>query len=269
MSRKGSITMNKKIRMTAAALAAVTAMSCAGITAYADRIKIVDGVAYRYSDSGESKGLCTGWVKTSAGKKYLKNGKYITNKWLTKKNGARFYLNAEGIMETGWVHAGKAWYYVDAQNGALTGEQTLGGHVYSFSDKGKWNGIYDKYPFSKLANRLDKKVYGGLYYLDGMCVVQSVDGKAEAACDKIIKGISSGIVFLKAKYSMYEILEVRKDLEENHPGIWTGTYTDEMKNRLVVQYTAEQKAALDKYISNLDDPDIIITELTDGIFYDD
>lgn len=261
--------MKRSLKLTAAAFAAMTAISCMGLSSFADKVKIVDGTAYRYSESGEQKGVFSGWKKTANGKMFYKNGVLIRNKWVIKKSGARFYLNAEGIAETGWVHTGKAWYYVDAQNGALTGEQTLGGHVYSFSGKGKWNGIYDKYPFAKLANRLDKKVYGGLYYLDGMCVVQSVDGKAEAACDKIIKGISSGIVFLKAKYSMYEILEVRKDLEENHPGIWTGTYTDEMKNRLVVQYTAEQKAALDKYISNLDDPDIIITELTDGIFYDD
>ena len=36
--------MKNKIRLTAAAIAAVTALSCAGVTAYADRIKTVDGM---------------------------------------------------------------------------------------------------------------------------------------------------------------------------------------------------------------------------------
>ena len=45
--------MNIKFKALAAALAAVTALSCASVTAFADKLKTVDGIKYRYSDSGE------------------------------------------------------------------------------------------------------------------------------------------------------------------------------------------------------------------------
>ena len=42
--------MSIKLKALAAALAAVTALSCASVTAFADKLKTVDGIKYRYSD---------------------------------------------------------------------------------------------------------------------------------------------------------------------------------------------------------------------------
>ena len=95
--------MRKSIRSLAAALAAITAMSCVNVTAFADKLKVVDGVTYKYSDTGEQKGKYTGWAKNSKGKVYYKNGVKLKNCWL-KVNGKRaYYLKSNSIMAVGDV----------------------------------------------------------------------------------------------------------------------------------------------------------------------
>ena len=95
--------MKKSFKTFAAALAAITAMSCTSATAFADKLKVVDGVTYKYSDSGEQKGKYTGWAKNSKGKVYYKNGVKLKNCWL-KVNGKRaYYLKSNGLMAVGDV----------------------------------------------------------------------------------------------------------------------------------------------------------------------
>ena len=94
--------MNIKFKALAAALAAVTALSCASVTAFADRLKTVDGVTYRYSDSGEAKGKYTGWAKTSKGRYYYKDGVKVRNTWIKNKKGEYAILAATGA----WSQAG-------------------------------------------------------------------------------------------------------------------------------------------------------------------
>ena len=95
--------MKKMLKLIAAALAAITALSCASVAAFADKLKTVDGVTYRYSDSGEVKGKYTGWAKTSKGRVYYKNGVKLKKCWL-KVNGKRaYYLKSNGLMAVGDV----------------------------------------------------------------------------------------------------------------------------------------------------------------------
>ena len=77
---KREIDMRKSIRSLAAALAAITAMSFVNVTAFADKLKVVDGVTYKYSDTGEQKGKYTGWAKTSKGRYYYKDGVKLKSK---------------------------------------------------------------------------------------------------------------------------------------------------------------------------------------------
>ncbi|MBP3854023.1 MAG: hypothetical protein IK990_00225 [Ruminiclostridium sp.] len=108
--------MKKSFKILAAALAAITAMSCTSATAFADKLKTVDGITYRYSDSGELKGTYTGWRNTSKGKFYYKNGVKLKNKWL-KINGKRAYY----LLENG---------------SAARGTMVINGRVYSFTGGG-------------------------------------------------------------------------------------------------------------------------------------
>ncbi|MBP3856144.1 MAG: hypothetical protein IK990_11110 [Ruminiclostridium sp.] len=116
--------MRKSIRLTAAALAAVTALSCASVTAFADKLKTVDGVTYRYSDSGEKIGKYTGWAKNSKGRLYFKNGSKLKNKWLKTTSGKYYYAGKDGYMRTGWAMV-----------------RRNGNGLYSyFNEKGVWDG---------------------------------------------------------------------------------------------------------------------------------
>ena len=95
--------MNIKFNAVTAALAAVTAFSCASVTAFADKLKTVDGVTYRYSDSGEAKGKYTGWAKTSKGRYYYKDGVMLKNCWLSVNGKRAYYLKSNGLMAVGDV----------------------------------------------------------------------------------------------------------------------------------------------------------------------
>ena len=89
--------MKKSVKMIAAALAAITAMSCVNVTAFADKLKTVDGIKYRYSDSGEQIGTFSGWSTGKSGAKYYyKNGVRVKNTWINDKKGRYRYIDKTG-----------------------------------------------------------------------------------------------------------------------------------------------------------------------------
>ena len=100
--------MKKSFKTFAAALAAITAMSCTSATAFADKLKVVDGVTYRYSDSGEAKGKYTGWSTGKSGAKYYyKNGVRVKNTWIKDKKGRYRYIDKTGKMAVGWCEVSR------------------------------------------------------------------------------------------------------------------------------------------------------------------
>lgn len=228
--------MKKSIKLIAAALAAVTAMSCTSATAFADKLKTVDGVTYKYSDSGERKGKFTGWAKNT-------------------KTGARFCYK-KGVKQLGFVHIGKGWYYIDGKKGMLTGKQTINGAVYSFTKSGMWNkrctypdGTSEQDPNGIITAKLDKKLYCGLVYEDGMYVIMSVDGKAESAVEKLLPGLS-GIMFRPVKNSLYELEAMREKLAEELHGKWYGNGVDYYKNKIVFDVDEKYLDEVQKYIED-------------------
>ena len=130
--------MKKTLRILSAALAAITVMSCASVPAFADKLKTVDGVTYRYSDSSQQVGKYTGWAKTSKGKRYYKNGIAYKNKWIKTKAGKYYYAGSDGYMRTGWakVSVGKGSYSYFDKNGIWDGKVYYTGYqpqnLYSF-----------------------------------------------------------------------------------------------------------------------------------------
>ena len=153
--------MKKALKLTAAALAAISAMTCTGITSFADKLKTVDGTLYRYSDNGEVKGKFTGWAKTSRGRYCYKDGVKLKNKWIKDSKGRYRYLDKSGKMVTGWY------------------EISRGGGKYSWFDaKGYWDG--NSYPskysdavrfgqtvqLKLLRNEIIAEPYSGNYSID-------------------------------------------------------------------------------------------------------
>ncbi len=120
--------MKKRIKALISALTAAAIFACGSVPAYADKVKTVDGLLYRYSDSGESKGVYTGWVKKGADRYYYKDGKMLTSRWLTVKGIRTYFLRRNGKMAVGSVKI-DGLYYTFGSNGKLIeyGGDTGGG----------------------------------------------------------------------------------------------------------------------------------------------
>lgn len=96
--------MKKTIRLTAAALAAITAMTCTSAAAFADKLRNIDGVICRYSDTGKEMGVYTGWANTPKGKVFYNKGVMITSNAVI--NGIRYKFSSDGYLTgkyTGWT----------------------------------------------------------------------------------------------------------------------------------------------------------------------
>ena len=230
--------MKKKLKLIAAALAAITALSCASVTAFADKLKTVDGVTYRYSDSGEKIGKYTGWAK--------------------KKSGARYYYK-DGVKQIGWLMLdGKGKYYIDPKDGMLTGMNTIDGELYYFGVDGKWDmKNYDidskTFPidslFDKLSEKLDKRCYGGLIYENGKYVILSVGGKAEEQV-KALFPTYKNFNFRTVKYSLHTLEKVRTKLEKALAGKWYGNGINVGENKIVFDVDEKYLDEVQKYIAD-------------------
>lgn len=98
--------MKKSLKLIAAALTAITAMSCASVTASADRLETYGGVTYRYSDTGRYLGRFTGWSKSRGKMYYYLDGVKVTKNMVI--NGRRFRFDKNGVYlgkYTGWTTA--------------------------------------------------------------------------------------------------------------------------------------------------------------------
>lgn len=186
--------MKKKtlaFKTMAAALAAVAAMSCTSLTAFADKIKTIDGVSYRYSDSGEKIGTYSGFTTSKSGRRYYKNGIMLKNKWLKTASGKRYYAGSNGILYTGWHKFKNGWHWFSEKGIEATGNKTIFGISYSFSKKGIWNGVDGKTLtsiFNVLNDTMPEDIYGGVYFDNdnGMITVYSTDtNKMEAVMPKL------------------------------------------------------------------------------------
>ena len=279
--------MKRSIRLTAAALAAIAAMSCTSATAFADKLKTVDGVTYKYSDSGEQIGKYSGWAKTSKGRRYYKNGVLCKNKWLKFKSGKWFYFDENGYMATGWTHIESDWYYITADRGRVTGAQSIDGIGYNFGADGKWDknapcstnekqsSIYDVY--FRITNGKYDDIYGGAGMPDGMLIVWSVNGQAEKMINERYPGIG-GIIYKTAKCSIAELEKVRagindfikRDKESGNLSLWfNGPATSTENNRLVLEISQEQYDRISTYIDSLPNKDCIDVRIGEITFADD
>ncbi|MBP5604084.1 MAG: hypothetical protein J6X60_00870 [Ruminiclostridium sp.] len=279
--------MKRALKLMAAALAAVAAMSYASATAFADKLRTVDGVTYRYSDTGEQLGTYTGWTQNSVGKRYYINGILIKNKWLKMKSGKRFYVDEDGYMLIGWTHVGQNWYYISSKLGRLSGTQSIDGIEYNFGADGKWDkkapnstnekhsSIYDVY--FRITNGKYDDIYGGAGIPDGMLVIWSVNGQAEKMINARYPGIG-GIVYKPAKYSVAELEKVRagindfirRDRDNGNEGLWfNGPATWIENNRLGLEISQKQYDRISAYIDSLPNKNCLDIRIGEYVFSDD
>jgi hypothetical protein len=118
--------MKRKLKIIAAALAAITAMSCVSATAFAD-----SGEPCTAAVSASEK---KGWVTEDGAEYYYKKGARVTKTWIKGKNGKYRYVDADGKMVTGWAEVKR-------------GKE---GRFSWFDENGYWDGMtyysrYDEY----------------------------------------------------------------------------------------------------------------------------
>lgn len=120
--------MKRSLKLLAASLAAVTAMTFASVGASAYKIKTIDGVRYKYSDDGKKQlGKYNGWTTLKSGAKYYyKDGVRIKDTWL-KMNGKRtYYFGSDGKMATGELILGTKIYYFGQDGRVIYGIEAKG-----------------------------------------------------------------------------------------------------------------------------------------------
>lgn len=111
------------------------------------------------------------WVKNNKGTVWQNaDGSYAKSKWMTMKNGNKYYIRADGtratgmlsmknktggkdyyyfnekgIMQTGWQSVKGSVYYFKADGKAATTMQVIGNNAYKFNAQGIWDGkVYSK-----------------------------------------------------------------------------------------------------------------------------
>ena len=244
-----------KVKKMLALAAAVLTMSCMPVNIYADKLTTKDGLRYVVSDSGEDKGLYTGWTKNT-------------------KTSKRFYY-IDGVKRKGWtyIYDKNNWYYFDTSNGSLaTGTVEIDGAEYTFASDGAWEGktnIGSAKAYSTLKKKLSKNDYGGIYLDESSVVVLSVnDEKVQKAIDEVKKDFPQ-ITLKHCKYSVNELESVYNYLgnKMDHYKIM-GLSTDVMNNRILVQMEKSNKE-FEEYIDSLKDSDIIYVEYGDFRLIDD
>ncbi len=155
--------MKSCFRLFAAALAVITALSCTSVTAFADKLKTVDGVKYRCSESGEQIEKYTGWTKTKSGKRYYyEDGVRVTKN--TTINGVRWKFAGNGVCK-----------------GKFTGFTWATNENMKYNDEDYQRGQYKSRLFWKNGKLVRNKwvKIGGKYYYFGIDGYQIVDGADE------------------------------------------------------------------------------------------
>lgn len=115
--------MNRFKKTVSAALAAVMIFGTMAVPAYADSVKKVDGVLYRFNDDMVSEGKYSGWVRQNGKRVRYHNGLPYTG-WLKTKDGSWKYC-MDGYPVTGDIQLSRML------NGTKTSDL-----LYSFDENG-------------------------------------------------------------------------------------------------------------------------------------
>lgn len=233
----------------------------------------IDGIRYKFGKDGVCQGRYTGKVKSGNKIICYKDGvkqDELFMGWF-KSGGKRFYAE-EGVIRTGWVNISPDWYYIDPKEGRLTGTHEIDGVSCTFDRNGKWDKKTVKSAdsvYNYVERKMDKNLYGGVYWQDGMVMVWSVDGKAEKKLQKRYPN-NGGICYLKADYSVYQMERIMISIRAKFPNDWTSMGIYPMENRLKLGFTDEQLKKVKPYLDTLEDKGCIdIVDETGVIFYDD
>lgn len=121
--------MKKKIKALISALTAAAILACSSVPAYADFARFSGDLLYRYTDSGEYKGLMTGWVRIGSDRYYYIDGEKMTNCWLVVKGKRTYHLDENGRMAVGTVRIRGEYYTFDEKGKLMDTDDAAGGAI--------------------------------------------------------------------------------------------------------------------------------------------
>ena len=202
-----------KAKKVLALAAALLTMSCMSVNIYADKLTTKDGLKYRISDSGEDKGLYTGWTTVNGLHRYYKNGKRCL----------------------GWRKINGSYYYLTRYGGRARGLYQIGDTVYEFNDNGKYIGKASSDTTPRMIadaarNRIEDYAKKGTdpdgydIYADDYCGINiSIDGSASVylTSDKNFAVYSDllgdywNLEFVKTDMTYNDVMEIKRYIKEN------------------------------------------------------
>lgn len=254
-----------KAKIIPALAAAVVTVSCMSINTYADKLTTRDGLKYVVSDSGEEKGLYTGWAKSGDNKYYYKNGVMKKDCWLNSKGTRKYLIREDGTLAKGWVLIDNRWHYFDETTGVHAVKPTkIYGKTYNFSSDGVWDGILnfedsDHANFT-LQENLSKDDHGGIYFDKSALIVRSVNDDAVTKQTEALKSTFAPIIVIPCKYSMNELESVKAHLDKNVKEYGIKSLSIDMINNCVFVKLDKSSSKLDKYIKSLNNSDIVYVQ---------
>lgn len=112
--------MKKLLKTLSAIMAAAVIFGTAAMPVSADKLKITDGIMYKYDDDSNLIGEYSGWAETDGISRRYIDGKPYTG-WLKNKDGTYKYV-LDGYLVKGEIPIKNKVYTFD-ENGIMTGQK--------------------------------------------------------------------------------------------------------------------------------------------------
>ncbi len=99
---------------------------------------------WKWCVQGTDGKVIKGWYEDNGKWYYLNDEGIMQTGWLQDKDGRWYYLDTSGAMQTGWLKDKDKWYYLEPNSTGFKGEMygnrtaTIEGKSYTFNASGAW-----------------------------------------------------------------------------------------------------------------------------------
>ena len=99
---------------------------------------------WKWCVEGEDGKVLKGWYQDNDNWYYLNDEGIMQTGWIKDKDGRWYYLDSNGAMKTGWLKDKDKWYYLEPNSTGYKGSMycnetyTIDGKSYKFNSSGAW-----------------------------------------------------------------------------------------------------------------------------------
>ncbi|NFH80307.1 cell wall-binding protein [Clostridium botulinum] len=99
---------------------------------------------WKWCVQGTDGKVIKGWYEDNGTWYYLNDEGIMQTGWIKDKDGRWYYLDSNGAMKTGWLKDKGKWYYLEPSSTGFKGEMygnrtaTIDGKSYTFDSTGAW-----------------------------------------------------------------------------------------------------------------------------------